>query len=683
MRVLMVLGVVFIATCCCCFIPVWGYSLIPEDGFNFEWSFDNDRDDNRGDIEVDPFPQVITREAEPLPEMPQGTPTAEDVNGALETLITLEEAIVPNSDPVELAQRLGGVEEVVPFIPTPPEYAVGDTQTFWASNVDTNENFLVDAVLRYKTDHMYFWIEQGVEYSERALANLAETFENEIYPRNREFFGSEWTPGIDNDPHLNILLARNLGVTLAGYFSSADAVPPSVHPYSNAREMFLLNADNISLDEEFTYGVLAHEFQHMIHWYRDRNEESWLNEGFSELASFLNGYDPGGLDYYFMRNPDLQLNDWPDDSNATTAHYGASFLFVTYFLDRFGEEATKAVVAHPDNGLDSIDAVLADLGEVDPLTGQPITAEDLILDWTLANFIQDPAVGDGRYAYGIYPDAPQASVSEYFSDCSGAWETGSVRQFGADYIHLSCDGPVTLRFEGTHEIGVLPEDPYSGKYAVWSNKGDESNMTLTRTFNLTPITDPVEMTFRMWFDLETDYDYLYLTASTDGGKTWEIIKTPSCTYDNPSGNSYGCGYNGETGGWVEETVDLTAYTGREVMVRFEYVTDAAVNGEGFLLDDISIPAIGYSTDFETGLDGWEAEGWVRIQNRLPQRYSLALIIEKDGQTSVQYLELDENNRLELPLAFGSDLDEAVLVINGATRFTRQAAPYRISLDPGP
>ena len=64
----------------------------------------------------------------------------------------------------------------------------------------------------------------------------------------------------------------------------------------------------------YTYGVLAHEFQHMIHWYRDRNESSWINEGFSELSTLLNGLDPGGFDYIYTSNPDLQLTDWPNDS---------------------------------------------------------------------------------------------------------------------------------------------------------------------------------------------------------------------------------------------------------------------------------------------------------------------------------------------------------------------------------
>ena len=41
-------------------------------------------------------------------------------------------------------------------------------------------------------------------------------------------------------------------------------------------------------------------------------------------------------------------------------------------------------------------------------------------------------------------------------------------------------------------------------------------------------------------------------------------------------------------------------------MRFEYVTDAAVNGEGLLLDDVSMPQINYSSDFESDDGGWEA-----------------------------------------------------------------------------
>jgi hypothetical protein len=94
---------------------------------------------------------------------------------------------------------------------------------------------------------------------------------------------------------------------LAGYFSSADAVPPEVRRYSNAVEMFLFNSQTVELGEPFAYNVLAHEFQHMIHWSRDRNEENWMNEGFSELAALLNGFYSSGFDGAYIVDPDVQL----------------------------------------------------------------------------------------------------------------------------------------------------------------------------------------------------------------------------------------------------------------------------------------------------------------------------------------------------------------------------------------
>ena len=576
------------------------------------------------EINNTPIPELVFPWDEPTQEIPtpwdsEGTPQEPDMelsatpdptkeSGALETLDSLTNEIVPNNDPREMAVKFKGVNDMPLTVPDNTDYRVGDEKSFWTTNVDTNENSQVTAKLAYVTDHVYFWIEKGVSYNERDLSRLVEAFENEMYPTNREFFGSEWTPGIDENPRLFLLYASGLGGSLAGYFSSADLVPPQAHEFSNAHEMFLLNSDTIGLDEKFTYGVLAHEFQHMIHWYRDRNETSWLNEGFSELAAFINGYYEFGFDYLAMSDPDMQLNDWPNDSNATTPHYGAAFLFVNYFLNRFGEDATKAVVASELNGMESIDQVLLDFDAIDPLTDEPITADEFFADWVITNLLHDDNAGDGRYFYNNYDDAPQASTTEEFTNCDTDWNSRTVSQYGADYIEIACDMPYTINFQGTFEVGVLPQDPYSGDYAFWSNKGDEFDMTITQTFDFSDVSGDIQMSYYTWYDLEEDYDYLYLVAS-ENGEDWQIIDTPSCTTEDPSGNSFGCGYNATTSSWIEETVDLSQFAGKEVQLRFEYVTDAAVNGEGFMLDDVSIPAIDYFTDFESDDGGWESEGW--------------------------------------------------------------------------
>jgi immune inhibitor A len=624
----------------------------------------------------------------PTPSMSE-TSTTEPQNEPTivltDTLETLENTIVPVNDLNDLAKRFLGIENIPATVPPPVRpYQVGDTQVFWVSDTDTNENFQIDATLQYITDHVYFWIENGVLFNRNDLKNLVETFETKIYPTDREFFGSEWTPGVDDDPHLYIVYAGNLGSNLAGYFSSADEYNPLAHKYSNAHEMFLINSDNVGLGERYIYSTLAHEFQHMIHWYRDRNESSWLNEGFSELAALLNGYYDSGFDYLYAQDPDLQLNDWPNDPSATTPHYGASFLFLSYFLDRFGEKATQSLVGEPSNGMESVDAVLKDIEAVDTLTNLPVRADDVFTDWAITNYVLDPSVGDGRFDYYRYQNAPQVSDTETIRNCNNLAEDRQVHQYGVDYVRFRCSGNYTLHFDGSDLVGVLPVDAYSGSYAFWSNKGDESDMTLTHTFDFTNTTGPISMNFHTWYDLEKDYDYLYVTVSEDG-QNWKILRTPSGTDQDPSGNSYGWGYNGLSGegknaAWIDESVDLSDYAGKNVQVRFEYVTDAAVNGEGFLLDDISIPQINYFSDFETDQGGWEPSGWVRIQNTLPQTFRLALITE-GNTTNVEYIPLSTGNTADITLNLGGDVNEATLMVAGTTRFTRQEADYQLAVKP--
>ena len=269
------------------------------------------------------------------------------------------------------------------------------------------------------------------------------------------------------------------------------------------------------------------------------------------------------------------------------------------------------------------------------------------------------------------------STTQTFSSCP-AKVARSVYQYGVHYMEFECQGTHSITFQGAEAVKLLPfADPSSGDYFFWSNMGDESNPTLSQTFDLTGVSGPVSLAFKTWYDLETDYDYVFISATMDG-ENWDILNSKTCTTDNPSGNSFGCGWNGESDGWMDEQVDLSAYAGQKVTVQFDYVTDAAVNGKGFALDDIHIDAIGYASDFEQDAGGWNALGFARVQNRLPQTYSLRLI-RIGKQTSVSTITLDSNNHAEIPFTIGEGVDRVVLVISGTTPFTREKASYQLNI----
>ncbi len=650
-----IITVLIVLCCCCCIVLAGGlggaYYLSAQvtpfapntTPFNFD--FDNST----------PTPVEIIR-------IPVGTVSTE-------TLKTINAAAVPINDRRDLACRLQSKCDIPETLPSGP-FKEGDTQSFWLTNTDNAQSFQAQATLRYVTDHAYFWVEDGVKYNQADAKKMMDTFETKIYPTNREFFGSEWTPGVDEDPHIYVVYARGIGSNTAGYFSSSNQYHPSAAKYSNAHEMYVFNADNSPLNDQYTTGVLAHEFQHMIHWYQDANETALLNEGFADLAFLLNGYSVGGADYAYISDTDLQLTDWGSGDNRP--HYGANFLFVTYFLDRFGEDTTKALIHNQLNGLESIDDTLQALNIIDKATGKVITANDFFMDWVVTNYLLDGSVGDGRYVYHNYKDSPKARETETVAKCPASL-TRTVNQYGVDYIRFSCVGTFTLRFEGSTQVGLLPVDAASGKYAFWTNKGDQSDMTLTQEFDFSGATGPLTLQYRTWYDIEKDYDYVYVEASSDG-KTWQILKTPSGTDENPSGNSYGWGYNDKTNGWIEESVDLSQFKGQKVQLRFEYVTDDAVNGEGFMVDDISIPEIDYFTDFEADHGGWDGAGFVRVENILPQTFRLALI-NKNGGVTVQTIPVTADQTAEITI----DLSDVTLVVSGTTPFTREDGHYSITV----
>jgi immune inhibitor A len=597
----------------------------------------------------------------PLPSYAAGVGTTEKL---------LAETNVPTRDRLDLARRFKLSDQPIPVVVnrTPPVYQVGDQETFWVGESDTLRHFEVTATLRYVGAHSYWWVEDSYDVPDADVAASAETFENSIYPTDRAFFGSEWSPGVDNDPRVHIFLGNVPGV--GGYFYSINEYSKLINPYSNQKEMFFININAAKPGSDRLDSILAHEFQHMIHWYNDANEETWVNEGLSELAMALNGYDTGGTERAFTQTPDTQLNTWGDSPNESIGHYGGSFLFMSYFLERFGEDMMRQVVANPANGADGFNAVLA-------ATGQPYRFDKVFSDWLIANYLDDPTLGAGLWGYrdlSVGPVTLDAQHKDYPVD-----RESTVHQYAADYDTFEGQGTLTIEFTGTTHVKVVPNDAHSGSYQWWSNRGDDSDMTLTHSFDLSDV-DQATLQFWTWYDIEEDWDFAYVEVSTDGGQTWDILPGQYTTSENKSGNSFGQAWTGISGGgdtpqWVQEEVDLSAYAGQAIDVRFEYITDDAVNHVGLLLDDIAVPAIGYFDDAESGNGGWQAAGFARMDNNLSQRY-IVQAIELGDSPRVERMMLDGNNHGQLTIAgLGESSDQVVLVIGAITPFTTEVAGY--------
>lgn len=573
----------------------------------------------------------------------------------------------PNRDLYDLTQRLrsGGLPPIGGGSPAPAAHQVGDRQVFWAMNLDTYTPFTVTAVLRYAGAHTLFYFDESVPIDQGVVEQAARDFEERVYPVIRRYFGREPPRGLDGDPRLTILHARIPGV--AGYFSAADGYPKFINRYSNERTMVYVNVDALRPGTQAYLSVLAHEFTHAVQFHEHWAEDGWIQEGLAELGSFLAGFQPRSADA-FLADPDVQLNQWPEQPAAAGRNYGAAYLFFRYLFGHYGGFGRIIdYMRQGGRGIGGINAYLRPFGA---------EFEGVFLDWTVANLL-----GRRNDRYG-YPDY-DAGVRTLTRLAPGDTYKGRVSQLGARYFEISSPGNYRLVFNGAVETPVIPTRAPSGSHFWWGNRGDNIDSTLTREFDLSGV-DRATLRFRAWWALESGWDYAYVEASVDGGRSWQVLSGRFSQTNDPFGHSFGPGYTGRSGGgpapeWVEESVDLSPFAGRKVLIRFEQVNDDAINLDGFALDDISIPEIGFFDDAE-GDGGWEARGFVRIDNRLPQRFGVR-VVKFGREVTVESVPLDGANWGEYLIeGLGRDFNRVVVVVAGLTPDATQPAAFQLTLE---
>lgn len=576
-------------------------------------------------------------------------------------------------DQIALAEAFKHIPDIPDVARTKPlDVKVGDVESFWVSDILNNTNYTVTAKLRYVGPVALMYVDTNVEseIDQNTIERSAKQFEERIYQRDHALFGQERSPGIDGDPRLTILNTPLRGA--GGYFSSADSVVKAVNRFSNEREMFVIGINSYPIGTDGYASTLAHEFQHMIEWNEAHRSPSWFNEGLSTLAEDLNGYVDQGTASVYLANPDVQLTGWSSDAAQTGEHYGTSQLFMRYFQEQYAGEDGLAELIKADAG-NNIEAFV-------PIAARKRsdikTFADLYADWAVANVLDDSSVGDGRYAYKLLPGGAALSPVR-----SGEVIT-TVNQFGVDYLGR-LDGPLTLTFDGADTVGLTGARPKDGRMMWWSNRGDDSIGTLTRAFDLSGV-QKATLQFSTWYELERNWDYGFVTVSTDEGKTWTTLRGNTTTTDDPQGQNFGNGLTGVSGApgvdpdkgtrakWIDEQMDLSAFAGKRILLRFWVVNDAGYNADGLLLDDIRIPELNYRDSAEDGDGGWQAQGFVRTTGELPQQWRLRLIQSKNGKISVDPLPTDEQGRATVQIG---DRERAVLAVIATTRFTTEPATY--------
>ena len=601
----------------------------------------------------------------PLPESMAGEQVAAD----------LANNNPPLRDDIRLAVAYLGANPALPTPEPPGDLQVGATESFYIGNVDSNTVSLIDADLLSIGDNAYFWFDQGsgaIEPDAAELARVTERFD-EIFDTLYAYFGvTEPAGGRVHIVHASpeVLCDDAAACRLAGYFSSRDLLPKAVRPQSNERPMFVMNTQQFGTGNYLD--VLAHELRHMLGNEYDAGEEDWFVEGGAMLAEELAGFNllPQIRGSLFLENPDQQLTNWTDGD--TIPHYGQGYLLNRYLYDRLGRELYREFILSRDPGLKGIEVVAAE-------NGLGVTGEDLWLDWLAAMALLGEDDLPVEYQWG--GPALNGLATTPINNLPATFET-SVHQYAADYYELPSSGEVTIEFTGQPAVPLLSIEPGSGEYFWYAQRANDSNPRLTRAFDLRDVSRAT-LTYDVFVDIETGYDFAYVAASTDGGQTWIPVEASGMQglqpADDPSDSALAPRfYTGRGGSWSSETIDLSGYAGQEILLRYEYVTDPILTFGGFAVDNIAIEEISFFDDAETPDEDWIAEGFTRATSRIPQSWPLQLVtFDSDGRPQVDRLVVDGDGVLVHTFQTLPGTRRPILVVAASAPETLELANYSL------
>jgi hypothetical protein len=344
----------------------------------------------------------------------------------------------------------------------PPNPQVGDSWIWWLwVHVPMPPHFEQrHCTVRGKSDHAYVVVEDtewNVTIDQAEVDQILERWENSsigpypdegIYQIDSTAFGTP-PDELDNDPRI-YLVWFNFEIASDGFFFYFDEYPEGAFPgyHSNECEALYLNTTSQGgPGGDYMISVTAHELEHLIQWKYDDDEDSWVDEGNAELAMWL--YGRPDVISGFNSTPDNSLTAW----GGNWVDYIQTYLWSLYFHERYGgPPATYAVVHQPANSIAGYDAVLNQFG-------YPEDFDDAFADWTVANFLDDTTIGDGRYGY-VGATLPAFNVAGTYSSYPVSNISRTVNYWAADYYRFQS-------FTGFESLRLSFDGSDNNRFAVW------------------------------------------------------------------------------------------------------------------------------------------------------------------------------------------------------------------------
>lgn len=279
----------------------------------------------------------------------------------------------------------------------------------------------------------------------------------------------------------------------------------------------------------------------------------------------------------------------------------------------------------------------------------------MVLGWLKPCVVPPPGAGGGREG-SLY----LKTMNDWAGREGTAAEEGTATEENTATEDAPCDAAMVILPPKYRDIELGPLAAGNGARAAYSGQGNDMHRSLGRRFDLRGVAAdaPLELGLDTWFEIESEWDYLYVEAAAPGEPFRRLLPVDKAEigdrnsvmpatkgHEGPGSRPGFTGRSGDADGdgkvesapgcdpaservmaedrigrtatnpceaaqWVHATFDLSPWRGREVMVRFSYFTDMASVENGALIDNITLPALGFSEDFESGeITGWDNKGF--------------------------------------------------------------------------
>lgn len=259
----------------------------------------------------------------------------------------------------------------------------GETREFIVAG-----GYTVTGELRRTGEHCYLYVEEGYDYYP---FNVVQDFDSKIYPEISTRMG---TPNdIDGDDRIYIFYYNMGNNGIAGYFWPQDP---------NGLDIIYLN-----LLYDVGADVVAHEFTHLTQNNYDKMEERWIDEGLAEMAKmhiYGNPRQNSFMEHFEAYNTiTLNWKEYSSDPQINYAQYGIAYVFQQYIYDQFdGLESSGLILRDGHSFEPSGNEMRQGIAGIEHFLDNSNSSLDftpLFVDWTIANVLNNPYIGNGSWGY--------------------------------------------------------------------------------------------------------------------------------------------------------------------------------------------------------------------------------------------------------------------------------------------